>query len=191
MQVRSLLEHAWAEIEHEICYKTGIDFPDPLLRRFGALAGALEILDDQFAALRREREELFDSLAERYKYGQDLDAKLDAARLVTLLEANRPEGLGWRHRGTVGGRFTPYSDATCVEALQSAGVRTGRSALKHLNSRVCKRDVAQFAALNSIEPSKVSHFALAVLICGTANSKVLEGYPDLLQDPNLRRIVGL
>jgi hypothetical protein len=48
IQVRSLLEHAWAEIEHEIVYKSGITQPDAVRRRFAALAGSLELFDSEF-----------------------------------------------------------------------------------------------------------------------------------------------
>src|SRR5579862_8510120 len=44
IQVRSVLEHAWAEIEHEIVYKSGINYSEPVLRMFAALAGTLELL---------------------------------------------------------------------------------------------------------------------------------------------------
>ncbi|MGN6718869.1 MAG: hypothetical protein ACTHLX_15920 [Candidatus Binatia bacterium] len=37
IQVRSILEHAWAEIEHSIMYKSGIDFSDEDHRMFAAV----------------------------------------------------------------------------------------------------------------------------------------------------------
>ena len=37
--------HAWAEIEHEVVYKSGVEYPKSTARQFGALAGTLEILD--------------------------------------------------------------------------------------------------------------------------------------------------
>ena len=43
IQVRSLLEHVWAEIEHQVVYKSGAEFPDGFKRRFAALAGVLEL----------------------------------------------------------------------------------------------------------------------------------------------------
>jgi ppGpp synthetase/RelA/SpoT-type nucleotidyltranferase len=190
VQVRSLLEHAWAEIEHEICYKSGSKFPDALLRQFGALAGALEILDLQFSALRGEREKLITELREKYENNRDLDEPLDAARLVALLEAKRPEAPGWRVKEIVGRRFARNSDAACVEALASAGILTARSLLKVMASAKCRRKVDMFAAQNGINSAEVSHFALAVLICWVRNSRALFEYPDLLQDPTLRSIVG-
>src|SRR2546426_985006 len=51
IQIRSVLEHAWAEIEHEIVYKAGVNYSPSVLRRFAALAGSLELLDREFRSL--------------------------------------------------------------------------------------------------------------------------------------------
>ncbi len=48
IQVRTILQHAWAEIEHDIQYKSSITTPMSVQRRFMALAGLLEIADREF-----------------------------------------------------------------------------------------------------------------------------------------------
>lgn len=52
VQVRSILQHAWAEIEHDLGYKTAAAVPAHLRRRFSRLAGLLELADEEFAAIR-------------------------------------------------------------------------------------------------------------------------------------------
>ncbi|MFO7273322.1 MAG: hypothetical protein DIU55_000485 [Bacillota bacterium] len=54
IQVRSILQHAWAEIEHDLGYKVAGGIPNSLRRRFSMLAGLLELADDQFMRLRDE-----------------------------------------------------------------------------------------------------------------------------------------
>ena len=51
VQVRTILQHAWAEIEHDIRYKSAITIPNSIRRRFMALAGVLEIADREFQAI--------------------------------------------------------------------------------------------------------------------------------------------
>ena len=51
IQVRSILQHAWAEIEHDLGYKSSIDVPQEIHRRFARLAGILELADDEFDRL--------------------------------------------------------------------------------------------------------------------------------------------
>ena len=52
IQIRSILQHAWAEIEHDLGYKSPGSIPRPVRRRFSRLAGLLEIADEEFAKLR-------------------------------------------------------------------------------------------------------------------------------------------
>jgi ppGpp synthetase/RelA/SpoT-type nucleotidyltranferase len=52
IQIRSILQHAWAEIEHDLGYKSEIEVPDEIRRKFSRLAGLLEIADSEFISLR-------------------------------------------------------------------------------------------------------------------------------------------
>jgi ppGpp synthetase/RelA/SpoT-type nucleotidyltranferase len=54
IQVRTILQHAWAEIEHDIQYKAVATLPHSVRRRFGALAGLIEIADREFQAIEDE-----------------------------------------------------------------------------------------------------------------------------------------
>lgn len=58
IQLRTVLQHAWAEIEHDIQYKSVETIPSSVRRRFLALAGLLEIADREFQAVQKEDEEL-------------------------------------------------------------------------------------------------------------------------------------
>ena len=66
IQVRTILQHAWAEIEHDIVYKSSDDIPFELRRKFASLAGLLEIADREFETLRhteiKVREKIQDTI---------------------------------------------------------------------------------------------------------------------------------
>src|ERR1035437_9846888 len=51
VQVRTILQHAWAEIEHDIQYRSSVTIPTEIHRRFMAIAGMLEICDREFQAI--------------------------------------------------------------------------------------------------------------------------------------------
>ena len=61
VQIRTVLQHAWAEFEHDVRYKGSVSAehaPD-FDRRFTLAAGLLELADQQFSAIRdRHRDEL-------------------------------------------------------------------------------------------------------------------------------------
>jgi putative GTP pyrophosphokinase len=57
IQVRTILQDAWAIVAHHLSYKQEEDVPHQLKRRLHALSGLFEIADDQFENLNRVRSE--------------------------------------------------------------------------------------------------------------------------------------
>jgi len=57
IQIRTLLQHAWAEIEHDLGYKSKIEIPKNVKRRFYRLAGLLELGDNEFEGLKQDIDE--------------------------------------------------------------------------------------------------------------------------------------
>lgn len=54
IQTRSILQHAWAEIEHDLGYKAGNEVPRHIRRRFSRVAGLLELADQEFEVIRAD-----------------------------------------------------------------------------------------------------------------------------------------
>ena len=52
IQIRSALQHVWAEIEHDLGYKTVLDVPRDIRREFSRVAGLLEVADESFDRIR-------------------------------------------------------------------------------------------------------------------------------------------
>ena len=57
IQTRSILQHSWAEIEHDLGYKGSVEVPRHLRRRFSRVAGLLELADDEFRQIRDDLKE--------------------------------------------------------------------------------------------------------------------------------------
>ncbi|CAI3110935.1 GTP pyrophosphokinase YjbM [Acinetobacter calcoaceticus] len=85
IQVRTALEHAWAEIEHDRGYKLGGKLPSHLNRRFKLLSGLLESADLEFNRLTVEIEEYAKELNESI-VEKNLDFELTNISIITLLE---------------------------------------------------------------------------------------------------------
>ncbi len=56
IQIRTILQHSWAEIEHDIGYKSAFEIPRDIKRRFFRLSSILELADDEFINLKTEIE---------------------------------------------------------------------------------------------------------------------------------------
>lgn len=54
VQIRSILQHAWAEIEHDLGYKSKSSIPHQYKRNFNRLAALLETADIEFDRLKKE-----------------------------------------------------------------------------------------------------------------------------------------
>jgi hypothetical protein len=92
IQVRTVLQHAWAEFEHDIRYKGSIpeeDAPD-LDRRFTLAAGLLELADREFSAIR----ERLKSSPPAQRSEQSSDPRIATPVLATYL-GNRFPDAGW------------------------------------------------------------------------------------------------
>ena len=76
IQVRTILQHAWAEIEHDIQYKSASVIPVEIRRRFMSLAGMLEIADREFQAIQDADRTLTEQARTRVKEGQ-LDDRVE------------------------------------------------------------------------------------------------------------------
>ena len=88
VQIRTVLQHAWAEIEHDLGYKSEITIPKEIRRNFSRLAGLLEIGDKEFLEIRNFLNTYKADVAEKIS-DSDLDEKgLDAIILNELIDTN-------------------------------------------------------------------------------------------------------
>lgn len=125
IQVRTVLEHAWAEIEHDLGYKATEAVPSALRRRFNRLAGLLELADQEFGAIRRDLE----------GYAQELPAKIEAGgapvpldrfSLVALLDCAEVRTLDDAISALLGKELgeDPFYPDYLLKILTASGLRS-------------------------------------------------------------------
>nr|WP_268838055.1 hypothetical protein [Pseudoalteromonas sp. CNAT2-18.1] len=82
IQIRSVLQHAWAEIEHDIGYKSTIEVPKQVRRQFSRLASLLELADEGFVKIKEELNDYQNDIEENISSNPD-EVDID---LVTISE---------------------------------------------------------------------------------------------------------
>ena len=65
IQIRTVLQHAWSVIQHDIGYKSDFGVPREINRQFARLAGLLELADDEFVRARDNMVEYTEDIRKR------------------------------------------------------------------------------------------------------------------------------
>jgi len=169
IQIRTILQHAWAEFEHDRNYKFGGVLPKEIKRRLSVLAGTLELLDKEFDDLSREIDNYALEVKEKTETG-DLDIPIDS----TSLKAYMYKKFGPLVRLGV----KPYFDQFDKQLLNELSIMKIRS-IKDLDDIVPKDYIEKKSKLLPDEQYKGSFFGILIdimIIHGmdTYFNKVLE-----------------
>ncbi len=84
IQIRTLLQHAWAEIEHDRNYKFRGELPREIKRRFYLVSGTLELLDREFDQIAKD----IDTYAENIRIQTEkgiLEEDINSTSLIEYL----------------------------------------------------------------------------------------------------------
>ena len=125
VQIRSTLQHTWAEISHDLGYKSEFGVPKKITREMSRVAGLLEIADDQFISIRndiRKYGEEVEQLLEQGKLGEVL---IDLVTLTQYLETN--ENINAFSNELIqmsGAKRRKFSPESYVEQLTFLGKKT-------------------------------------------------------------------
>jgi ppGpp synthetase/RelA/SpoT-type nucleotidyltranferase len=191
IQVRSLLQHAWAEVDHEIKYKSGIKFPKALERRFAALAGSLETLDQAFIDMRGSRTGLINDYRAAYERGEDESEPFDAARLIGCMEALRPAGASLRTAAPVLPGSAGHVEKVLNDAMTTVGLSTRRLLEAALGQSGAVKLLKSHASSIGTTPDTLSHLAICLILIWFENEDVLNNqFPELRFDSDLAETLG-
>lgn len=142
IQIRTVLQHAWAEIEHDLGYKASEEIPPSMRRRFSQVAGLLEVADREFVSLREGISSYENSLVK--KKADFENASLDIISLKALIDSalvrEIDEEIMKYLRLSRGEEF--FFPDYLVKALHAAGL----SQLKNIRDAIasCQKDFVPF-----------------------------------------------
>lgn len=88
VQIRSTLQHTWAEISHDLGYKSEYGVPKKITREMSRVAGLLEIADDQFISIRNDIRKYGEEVQQLLEQGKLGEVLIDLVTLTQYLENN-------------------------------------------------------------------------------------------------------
>ena len=96
VQMRTILQHAWANMNHDTGYKSGFEVPREYLRNLNRLAGMLELVDEQFSKIRMELADYRRRVQALVASGNLDDVTLDGDAFKSYLELDPFKALNRR-----------------------------------------------------------------------------------------------
>ncbi len=123
IQVRTALQHAWAEVEHDLGYKADA-VPAPIRRRFSRVASLLEVADLEFVEIRRALEAYQRTVSEAV--GRDDALPLDELSVGALAKSEPVTALDTALAAELGVPLgsTPYFPRYLMRLLHLSGLET-------------------------------------------------------------------
>ena len=159
IQLRSVLQHAWAEIEHDLGYKSNQGIPDLAKRHFSRLSALLEIADDEFQRLKAELSSYEEDAKERVTTNRATGLALDQATLTIAigshidyieLDQRVARALGRDLQTEIDNRYV----SSRVVALQAIGFTELDSLTNFIKSY--GNYMAKFAELWASRPARIN-----------------------------------
>lgn len=142
VQVRTILQHAWAEIEHDIQYKSPGSIPSEIRRRFMALSGMLEVADREFQAIHDADKKLAENTKKAVQSGRLSQVEITPTALKAFLDKRMgPDGrmkswsyewtsrtlrtMGFKDLERLEAAISPYDDGNKLSMI-AYGTRQGQ-----------------------------------------------------------------
>ena len=124
IQMRTLLQHAWSNMNHDTGYKSGVEIPRHYLRSMSRLAGILEMVDEEFSKIRNELAEYRRQVQALVASGNLDEVPLDGDSFRSYLELKPFDSLNARIAAVNQAEILPVSLMPYLAVFKALGCKT-------------------------------------------------------------------
>ena len=124
IQMRTVLQHAWANMNHDTGYKSGVEVPREYLRNLSRLAGVLELADEQFSRIRTELTDYRRRVQALVASGKLGEVPLDGDTFRSYLELNPFQALNRKIAAVNQAEIQPVSLMNFLSVFKAMGCKT-------------------------------------------------------------------
>jgi len=156
IQIRTILQHVWADIEHDLGYKSKRAIPKNIQRDFNRLSGLLELADKEFLGIRDSLSVYKDYVSKNINK-DDEEILLDKVSLTEFINTNQQlKQLNQRIADICGSELIKVDfDEIVLTCLQSLEIKT----VRELNNTLLEdKDLAYYIAQKIISSRYTKHY---------------------------------
>ena len=110
IQIRTILQHTWAAINHDLGYKSEFGVPRAIARELSRVAGLLEIADDQFVRVRDNMQFYTEDIRQKITADKADDFLIDIVSLREYVQRNRKMQAFLRELANISGAEIRFID---------------------------------------------------------------------------------
>ena len=124
IQIRTILQHAWSAIHHDIGYKSDFGVPREINRQFARLAGLLELADDEFVRARYNMVSYTEGIRKRIITDDADDVTINMISLNEYVSHNKKmQGLIKEIAGICGAEIKDIDPESYIPQLAFLGIK--------------------------------------------------------------------
>lgn len=182
VQVKSIMAHSWAEIEHSLRYKIGEGLPEELSRRFDALAGTMDLVDREFGRVLTDTAKLIQDKSSQFKQGVGLTSSMNSINLMGAILWSRP------HAKALGPERLPLpieDGFRFSKILIQCGIVDVGRLYDRIQATETREAIRRFAQLEQIEPEEASAKAVVGAVVGVVDRSLFSSVAAFAKDQNL------
>ena len=166
IQIRTVLQHTWAEIEHDLGYKTEFGIPKKVRREFSRVAGLLEIADESFLRIRSTIKAYELDVRDKITNDMAKDMPLDLVSLRAYLELSKTMQSLIREIAAISGSaIIETSPEQYLRNLEFFGIHTLGQLSKFVHEGYDYAVIFAKRALGSINLDEVSSIIGLYYLC--------------------------
>lgn len=124
VQMRTVLQHAWANMNHDTGYKSGVEIPKVYKRNLSRLAGMLELVDDEFSRIRHELADYRRQVQNLVASGNLSEIPLDGDAFKSYLQIGPFNGLMRRIASINQAEIQPVDLSPYLKLFMAMGFKT-------------------------------------------------------------------
>ena len=124
VQMRTVLQHAWANMNHDTGYKSGVEIPNVYKRNLSRLAGMLELVDDEFSRIRQELADYRRQVQNLVASGNLNEVPLDGDSFKSYLQIGPFDALMYRIASINQAEIQPVDLSNFLTLFKAMGFHT-------------------------------------------------------------------